>query len=222
MAFEVTFLEWQADIYRSYDVEDGSKKVGDDHLSCDHDFVPYHALMAGRLLKKGDKKLLIYSRWCSDNYFEKRRTYDAFLNYGLEGRYWCKFAKRGVDLDFRTRFGEVVHVLPNKQVIPLAILAVNERYLYSIDKANPDPSQFFLVVNNALIREEQYDSLYRAFKKYYLAEVEKVCNVIYTNDITKLLYKPHIVKPKPAKNIMEMRQNMLAMHTMIVKEAQGR
>lgn len=220
MAFQVTFNEYEADIYRQHDSEgNGACKVGADHLSAAHDFVPYPALMSGKLLKKGEKKLLVYSRYISRNPSYNRRTYDSFLTELLTQKYWVKFNKRGVDLEIWGRYGELVHKLTPTQVNPLAVLAVNERYLYNVNKANPDPSQFFLIVNNQLVNEERYDSLYRAFKKYYLEEIQKVVNVIYTNDIHNLLYKPHIVKPKPAKTLAEMKQNMLDFHKMVVSEA---
>lgn len=219
MQFQLTFREYDADTYRDYDTESNGIKVGADHLSAAHDFVPYHALMSGKLLKKGDKKLLVYSRYIGKRASYSKRTYDSFLNYVLEMRYWVQFKKRGVDIDIWGRYGELVHKVSATEVIPLAVLAINERYMYRVDKANPDPSQFYLIVNNQLVREERYDSLYRAFKKYYLGEMEKIVNVIYTNDIHSLLYKPHIVKPKPAKTIIEMRQNMLEFHRTVVSEA---
>lgn len=219
MAFQVTFNEYEAAIYQHYDNEVDGRKVGADHLSAAHDFVPYPALMSGKLLKKGEKKLLVYSRYIGKHHHYSRRTYDSFLTEILTQKYWTLFKKRGVELNIWGRYGELVHVESPTNTIPLAVLAVNERYLYRVNKATPDPSQFFLVVNNQLVNEERYDSLYRAFKKYYLAEVQKVVNVIYTDDIHSLLYKPHIVKPKPAKTLVEMKQNMLEFHNMVIDVA---
>lgn len=217
MAFKIAFDSYIADAWKMYDTEHDGRKIGQDYLSAAHDFVPWHALMAGKLLSKGNKKLLVYSRWLSTIHRTKR-TYDSFLTDILHYPYWVQFKKRGVELDIRGRYGELVHVESPTRVNPLAILTVNERYLYRIDKANPDPAQFFFVINNQLLKEERYDSLYRAFKKYYLGEIEKVVNVIYTNNIQALLYKPHIVKPKPAKTIIEMKQNMVEFHKMVISE----
>lgn len=100
--------------------------------------------------------------------------------------------------------------------IPLLLLCVKKDYLFSIDKDNPNPSQFALVIDRSFITDEEHFKLYRNVKRIYIDEIEQYLDVVYTNDIVNRCFEVSL--PKPGyKTITEMLNGFKQVNKLVVK-----
>lgn len=170
-----------------------------------NDFIPYHALMSGTLLSIGEDKALLYNLDFNDKLEKIIKSYENFFDYLVGGAIWTKLQKKNTVLDYRCRAGQLV-CLSNGIVTPLMTLVVNKEHLFSIDKANPNLSKFFIVISREFSDSEQHSNLYKGFCKYYLEAAIPYTEVIYTKSIINFCYKEvPIVLNKP-KTIAESRE----------------
>lgn len=212
-----------ASYYQHYFLDDqsdpGSIKIRPEAISLDNDFIPYHALLTGKVLEKDGKKAMVYYPSITADNSLAIRNYEGFFSHLANGNRWYRLIKKTITGDYRVRAGQIVVFKPNNTVIILATLAVNVSHLYSVNKSEPDYSKFFLIVNNEFANDPEHSNMYKAFKKYYMDKAMEKVSVIHTKDIYNLLYKPLIVKPKVAKSIAEMKQNMAEFHKCVLAVA---
>jgi hypothetical protein len=170
-----------------------------------NDFIPFHALMSGKLLSTISNKVLLYNL---DVLLIPEHTvngYEEFF-YRIIGHFgWNKLNKRNVVPNYRCRAGQLVVISKDKVVTPLMTLVVNKEYLFTINKEQPDYSKFFIVIDDNFSNSDEHSNLYKNFRKYYLEEVSNYINVIHTKSIINFCYKQVPVVPIKPKTIAESR-----------------
>ena len=190
--FKMTF-EDASKIIQNHTIVSASSEV--------NDFIPYHALITGLLLRKGKEAILLYDFLVSIDTRLGTRNYEEVFRIFTGGPEWNKFQKKGVLKDYRVRAGQLIEVTKDGAVIPLLLIVVNKAHMLNIDKENPDPAQFLFVVNKVFIDDLEYRPMYNAARKYLL-DVTDV-NVMITNNINKLCYKHKAVEQRRHKTISE-------------------
>lgn len=183
--------------------------VSSEYLSSSavNDFIPYHALLGGKLYSSGDNKELLYHLSCPATASFSPKSYSSFFSHMRDSPEWVRLAKQGITGDFRCRSYELLHI-KGGLIIPLITLAINKTHLFTFSKEKPDHSQFFLIVDKSFLKEEEYSTLYRNTLNHYLEEASKVVNVITTPSIKQLCYKFPVITPVKANTIMEQRNLM--------------
>lgn len=168
-----------------------------------NDFIPYHALLSGKLLTINGHKALTYNLDVSTSIDSSRKSYEEFFKDLFTYSLWTKLSKKNTVLDYRCRRGQLVEVSKEGIVTPLMTLVVNKSYMFDIDKSYPNPSKFFIVISNKFSKLDEHSNLYRNFCKHYLDVASKYVDVIYVNDILKFCYKQVPLISRRAKTIME-------------------
>lgn len=183
-----------------------------------NDFIPYHALLSGKLVHNGNEKTLIYSLDVkADAEYKTKNHEDFFYRMGFSRR-WYTLVKKNISQDYRARAGQLVEVLPSGEIVLLATVVVNKAHLFNINKAYPDYSQFFIAVDGAFAYSERHSNLYKTFTKYYLDMAMRKVDVIYTKSIINLCYKHlPVMKLKP-KTIAEAKTINQTVTSKLVKD----
>lgn len=165
-------------------------------------FIPYHALLSGKLLTNGSNKALLYSLDVPVYVDYTPTSYEAFFTNLLSGGVWNKLNKKNIESDYRCRIGQLVQIVENT-VVPLVVLVVNREHVFSINKENPDLSKFFVVISTQFSESKKHSNLYKNFCKQYLAFAMKKVDIIYTRDIENFCYKQIPITPIKPKTIAE-------------------
>ena len=190
------FLDADSSLRGNIVVAQGSSEV--------NDFIPYHALLSGLLLKKDDKAILTYQLVVPGDTTSKTRQYEEFFRNFMDAAMWVRFAKKGAQKVYKVRAGTLVEIKTDGTVIPLMILVVNRSHMLNINKDNPDPSQFFFVVNKEFITDPDHKPLYNAAKRYILDH--DMLDVIHTTNILRMCYKYKAIEKRTVKSIAEAKQ----------------
>lgn len=165
-----------------------------------NDFVPYHALITGKLIGVGNYRTLLYSLSTVTKTDFASKQYEAFVTSFIDGWEWKKFVKRGVQKEYRVRAGQLIE-LNKGEITPLITLVVNKSHMLNINKEDPDVTKFFIVMSKAFLHES-HKNMYLAFKKYLFDKLTDI-NVIHTESISKLCYKSLAIEPRKPKSIAE-------------------
>lgn len=171
-----------------------------------NDFIPYHALQSGRLVQEGVNKSLIYSLDVPVHPYFTKKNHEKFFESMMWSEKWTNIAKKNLELDYRCRAGQLVELTSMGVIVPLATLAINKAYMFSIDKSNPDFSQFFLIIDKAFATEDKYANMYKAFSKYYVDQVDDYISIVYTKSLVKMCYKHSPIIPAKPRTIAEAQQ----------------
>lgn len=166
-----------------------------------NDFIPYHALLTGRLVGVGNHRTLLYDLNIPKQVDYSSKQYETFVTGFLNDIEWKKFIKKGTDKQYRVRAGQLVEIDKDMKIIPLLTLVVNKAHMLDINKENPDRSKFFIIIDKAF-KHESHKSMFLAFKKY-LFEVYTGVYSIQVDSITGFCYKSMAVEPRKPKSIVE-------------------
>lgn len=165
-----------------------------------NDFIPYHALLTGKLVGVGNHRTLLYDLNTLKGTDFASKQYEAFVTGFIDGGEWKKFIKKGINKEYRVRAGQLIE-LNKDEIIPLITLVVNKSHMLNINKEDPDVTKFFIVVSKAFLHES-HKNLYLAFKKYLFDGLTDM-SVIYTESISKFCYKSIAIEPRKPKSIAE-------------------
>ena len=105
-------------------------------------------------------------------------------------------------------------------VKPLLLVCVKQKYLYTIDRQNPNPSQFCIVIDNKFINDENHFGIYRNVKKNYLDVHGTDIDVMFTNDIMRLCFNHKVIEQPKFKTIPEMMQHTKDLNRILEVELQ--
>lgn len=211
--------------YKYYyeDMEKSSILWRTESVSLDNDYIPLHALFCGKKITQGEKSILVYqpSFVMPTRYYTTTfKNHEKFFQNLSTGSGWCKIVKSNITKQYYNRMGELVEFDPaNNTVTLLFTIAAKQKYLFKINKEAINLDQFVLLVNKDFVENPDHSNMYRAFCKYYLDEAAKTMDVVISRDINKGCYTPLVVKPKPAKNIVEMKKNMFEFHKLVLNTA---
>lgn len=217
------------DSYYKYYYEDMEKSSilwKPESVSLDNDYIPLHALFCGKKITQGDKSILVYqpsfvspARYYTTNF----KNHERFFENLKKGNGWCKIIKANITKHYYNRMGELVEFDPtNNTVTILFTIAVKQQYLFKINKEAINLDQFVLLVSKDFAENPDHSNMYRAFCKYYLDEAAKTMDIVIARDVAKGCYNPLVVKPKPAKSIVEMKKNMAEFHKLVLNTATQR
>lgn len=171
--------------------------------SNDNDFIPFHALLSGRMVNVNEKKTLIYSLDLVADDYRNIKNHEEFFEKMIVSSQWFKLVKKNILVDYRCRAGQLIEVTPDGRPILLASLVVNKAHLFNINKAQPDYSQFFLAIDYGFANSERHANLFKTFVKYYVTEASKYIDIIHTRNIVSLCYKHAPVIKLTPKTIAE-------------------
>jgi hypothetical protein len=163
--------------------------------SDDNNFIPYHALITGKLLQVGTSRSLLYSLDVPIHVPYIKKVYEDFFNIMMYRELWTRFDKKNVDNIYLTRVGQLVHLKNSGEVVPLAVIAVHKSHLFHIDKTNPDYSQFFLMIDKKFTEESTYELMWRNFEKIAMPVINERIDTIITRSLLTSCYN-HTPVPK--------------------------
>ena len=208
--------------YQYEDSEKGAHLWRPESLSLDNDYIPLHALFSGKKITQGEKSVLVYQPSLKepDRYNTSVvKNHEKFFDKLKEASYWYKISKTNITKNYLCRMGELIEYHGAGVVTLLFTIAVKQQYLFKINKEAINLDQFVLLINKEFAEHPDHSNMYRAFCKYYLDEASKTMDVVVSRDITKGCYTPLVIKPKPAKNIVEMKKNMVEFHKLVLNTA---
>jgi hypothetical protein len=205
LTFSILFYGSIKRNFEYYDITElGTIYSSNPSSSIVNDFIPYHALMSGKLLSVGDTKALLYNLDVHSTIECIKKGYEDFFYALINSSVWTKLAKSNTISDYRCRAGQLI-VVSNNIVTPLMTIVVSKEHLFSINKEKPDYSKFFVVVSKKFSELDEHSNLYRNFCKYYLSVTSNYIDVIYTKDIISFCYRQVPIMPIKAKTIIESR-----------------
>jgi uncharacterized membrane protein len=162
-----------------------------------NEFIPIRVLGSGTVYKTDLNRFLFYElelpiSGTVTGMMKRFITYLKFSRYGNDNHRVTVLKQKGTTKVFCTTAGMLFERKKDSigviTIEPLAIMAVKRTYVFDIDKNNIDFSKFTLVVDRKLLNDPAYLKLYKGFKKNYLDDVDKIMDVVYTNDIMNLCY----------------------------------
>lgn len=201
MQFKITFDANIKTIFSEHDRQSFETISMYPASSEDNDFIPYHALQSGRLITVGERKTLLYSLEVHTE-ADKCKNHEDFFEAMIRRSDWHRLFKKNIIQDYRVRRGQLVHIKPNGEVDLLASLVVSKNHLFNINKANPDYSKFYVVIDKKF-NTELHANLYKSFTKYYLAAAIKCVDIIFTKSLKSLCYNHAPLQPMKPKTISE-------------------
>ena len=161
-------------------------------MSEDNDFIPIWSLTNGDLVIKptGEKHFLYNLTTPVDRVaITTKLSYFAENLFSNRAYEWKVLHHSTIKRRYYSHNGILLYIQDSPfKVVPLMVLAVKKRYLFSIDKNNTDISHYCLLIDNKLLEDDEHFKLYRNIKKHYLSVISKDIDVMYSNDITKLCY----------------------------------
>lgn len=193
---------------------------GLEYNSVENDFIPVLSLSSGTLLTKGDEKVYCYKKISLPNI--EIGYHDEILRYPKLVEYFYNYSNLIV---FCTHRGQD----PKKYIvtkgaiyyngIPLVMMTIKSRYIYTLDRNNIDYSQFSLLVDHNLLNSPEHTLFYKNLKKYLITEQqEQGIDVIYTNDINKWVYTPTLNHIPKFGNIKEMLSHLGELNNLLVND----
>lgn len=162
-------------------------------LSIDNEFTPIHALNNGTLLKGEDnRKTLMYSLetplvgFMATNRAEFTEWMSKYDSWG--------WAKHIID-NSRTYFsmyGTLIHFNPGyNTVAPLVVLAAKNKYLFRINKHNPNYRHFCILVDKNM--KAQHRAIFDYVESYFINPMlANGIDVLYTSSIMELCFNPSL------------------------------
>ena len=181
-------------------------------LSLDNDYVPFHALLDGKIFinHTTDKSCVLYQHTYPKTY-NHSRSYERYFDNSLYGNNWFKIQRAGIEGTFLSRRGEICDITVRNEVHQLATLCFDSRYAQHIIPTQPlrlDVNHMVMVVSNDFSKLPKYNNLFKAFKKYVLDDLGREMNILYTPSIKNLVYKPLDMAPPKPRNIIEMKSGL--------------
>lgn len=202
--FSIKFSAQIKGVFEAYDVYDSTTNVISTlpTTSITNDFIPFHALLSGKVLSNNTSKALVYSLDFHTYIDKVYKGYEDFFNLMIDNGYWGKLSKTNTIEDYRCRMGQLVH-FKDRVVTPLATLVVKKEHIFKIDKLSPDYSKFFIIVSRRFSEVETHNNLYKNFNRQYLSVAKNYVDIIYTKDIESFCYKQALITPIKPKTIIE-------------------
>lgn len=100
------------------------------------------------------------------------------------------------------------------KLIPLVVLAVKKRYLFSLERNNLNPSHFCLLIDKKCITDDKHFKLYRNVKKHYIDLIGDI-DIMYCTNLTQVCYKERPISLPKFKSITEMTEHLDSINELI-------
>lgn len=158
-------------------------------LSENNEYIPIRTLMDGELItfKKSGKKNFLYKLCIPLDIGTTGRVSRFCANLFTTG--WFKIQNLNITQPYFSTLGMVFHIREEDfTVTPLMALSVKSSQLFNIDRRNPNPNQFCLVIDNKFISHEEHFKVFRNVNKQYIEEASYEVDVLYTNDLMRLCF----------------------------------
>lgn len=195
-------------------------------LADDNDYIPIHSMMDGEVIKaaEDDYKNFFYELSVTTNSVSRVRKFSSFAQnlFTSNSSYvrWLEINHPTLIRRYIGTGGLLIHLEtdPVFKATPLIVLAAKKRYLFSINKTAPDPSQFCLLIDRRLILDEEHFKLYRNIKKHYVNIMEQHIDSMYSYDITKICFRRRDLSMPKFKTITEMMNYTQSINNLIFKD----
>jgi hypothetical protein len=179
-------------------------------ISTDVDYIPVNAMVDGEVFFTNKNRVIYYHLMYNTSSYTVR-NFRLFSKYivSASGHYYDNF--RLVNANIKKRYtastGSVLYY-PDDNInnaIPMLQLCVKKRRLFNpIDRNNPDPTRFCLVIDKKFMEDEEHFKLYRNVKKFYIDEMSKIVDIVYVDSILASCFNAEIEAPT-FSTIAEMR-----------------
>lgn len=208
--------------FRYFNIDEGNHYSDYTSISEENEYIPINSLSHGDLYESNGKRIFIYQLVVPFDGDITVRRITGFCDY-MMGRgsyinYWVKLKHLTViNRTYLASAGTIVYrddVLG--KFIPLMVVAVRREFLFSINRQNPDISQFVLLIDKSFYNDAEHYKLYRSVLKYYENIISKDIDVLYSNDIMRLCYNPGkpIELPK-FKSVIEMKASFASINSLV-------
>lgn len=172
--------------------------------SMDNEFIPVHCLKGSKALEAGCVKTLLYEFYM---YTGRYREITQFNRFGTQmlvyDATWYKLKHSTITRRYICNYGILIDATDELKYKPLIMLCLKKEYAFSADKTNPSPTNFCVVIDRSLIRDEENFKLYRNIKKSYIDVIEQDIDVMYTNNIENICLKSMPLELPKLKTLTE-------------------
>lgn len=167
-------------------------------LSQDNEYIPVRTLMDGELItfKKSGRKNFLY-KLCIPNDISVTGRVSRFC-FNLFETGWFRIQNMNITQPYYSTCGMVFHIKEDDYTVtPLMALSVKSSQLFNVDRKNPDPNQFCLVIDNSFITNDEHFKVFRNVNKQYIEVAGSQIDVLYTNNLMGLCFNsPKLSLPK--------------------------
>jgi hypothetical protein len=188
--------------YMIDNITESTKKV----LSIDNDYIPICSLRQGNTIGVGLNRVLLYDLpLVLSIYLEvvNSRGYKNVL-LGTNGFSSYQYLNNRRGLDYFFQNGVVMYKSNNDQIVkPLLLLCLKQEFLFTVNKTNPDLSNFIVIVSKQF-KKKEHRYIYRNVYRDYILELNKYTDVMYVDSIEDTCLKVSSIVPPKFNTVVDM------------------
>lgn len=158
-------------------------------LASENEFIPIYSLINGERLTAGEKVEFLYNLRFNYQVNHARRFSDFCNQIGSRHHNgFYRITHSTITKQYYSSPGSIIHIDEEHNIIPLLAMCVRKSQLFNVNRANPDPKQFCLLIDRKFETDENHFKLFRNVKKNYIVGMEDKVDILFSNDITNLCF----------------------------------